>query len=1182
MSKESRQNFACMALAFELLVLFMVIIERVNGAGWHDSSDGLTVWPSTNVPVNTSSTAVKLPGFYYQPTACVYVAYYNFGTNWFNVSGGHTNALGHPSVCSNDYNHWIHPTNATFGIRFTNLIGVADCNEYPTNQCSLCIHDPSDVRHLRCLEPWNPDLSNVVVATNVSVSSSGAHITNTSVKAIRNLIKIASDVSDELFRWAWLRGADIVTITNFISGSTTNAITNTTFWTVRPIGAAVSPSFSEGIGSPFPIYAPHIRADGTTNYFATDAQLTNLYVWTAGITNTPLQFPYAASNLFVSRLDAQALDVFFALTERYRVVNHLYPLPQWFFGNDDKSRLVDAKARVLQIAPNFAIKQYADSNGDFTAYCTTPVTGTNGGTNFISGGVTNISGYVTNTFYRDIPTWTGSKTQLCALLNLPSAVATVAVGSCNGTLAYGNYFDFTPDIAKQFTHTLPGLGHAVTNEWYLRDVWTTDTNNANMYTNQLALPFSGTSVFTGSNCTITVVRSVFTIVNSISDAIVTNCIDTNMNVYCVESGLSNGWPTHVVGGVRLRALYRTLTTTNSLTATNVQVLLDVNLSNSVNSLTVSNAVLYNYNVAINRHEIDYQYDGVRKCLDSFVWQVVPLGAYSADYTLTGRWSLASSGVSPGDLGVTAAVTNWSMGDCTGIVFVSETPTNPAYSQFTSLAWSVSTPTNCVGTQGYPFYFPMSIGAQWSKTVSNNPFTIAATPTIFLYSNNLDGTAIGFWGSCPPHDSSAHSSYHGVNSDYKDCIEPRTDSCSLVRFWTLIGPMDKNSANCGTANRAYAYGNCEPDEAACSGSSSPSGTTVVHNSGIALSSALVYPEAMNGFASVRELYAHSAMPDSSIQHITTTHGDLYNSNVVTSISTNTATHEENYGSVAYCYSKLHKTTAGNKTTFPNGAGCDPCDVWVTSYNPCCGGGAVWGGSQPTNCSARTDCVSGGSDTYDTEGAAWCSYFDGLAECMKITGNVDGTYAGGFTCTPSTISESCVITAYQTTDAGSGCGQGASHYGHHIDKWVLMGTANNAHAPGWEGGFSVDAYPLRTWDRTLYQDCDHRVTVVFVSFDSVTNLSITCVTSNFAALAETNFPRWAALDSGLQFDTNNRAGMYVRTQVQGLSTNSDIVLPRYISGDPARNATEVPAGYRVDKASGVIKWDQDATNGFRYHE
>ena len=263
-----------MLLAFAGLVLLMILTVRVQGAtGWHDgtgaNSNSLVAWPATNVPPSSSTNRVT-ETFYFQATSCTYYAFWNLMTNWYQVISTNppeafTNDLGSPvsnkTVSSVCYRVLYQPTNASYGVEFTNDIGVAWCGSRPTNRCTTCIKDADDPYGLTCLTNFNADGSNTVASTNISASITGATwsnaawhggttniATNITSGVTWGRVKFLSDSTDELYRWAWLRWLD-----------------STTPWATTNIAAKLKSLGSLSTGSPFPLYLAHKLADGSTN-----------------------------------------------------------------------------------------------------------------------------------------------------------------------------------------------------------------------------------------------------------------------------------------------------------------------------------------------------------------------------------------------------------------------------------------------------------------------------------------------------------------------------------------------------------------------------------------------------------------------------------------------------------------------------------------------------------------------------------------------------------------------------------------------------------------------------------------------------------------------------------------------------------------------------------------------------
>jgi hypothetical protein len=606
-----RREIAIMLAAFVALALMLVLISSVKGApGWHDgtgtNAGSLVVWPASNVPPSSATNHFTMPGLYYQQTNCVYTNWFNLMTNWWQVISTNppeafTNDLGSPvsnrttgGVC---YRILYTPTNQAYGIEFTNWIGVGWCHTVPTNLCTACVKDALDVTGATCLTNFNAS-GGVPYATNVSTR-----------------VKFASDATDELFRWAWLRWLDETSSW----WSTSNSI--------APIVYSVP-------GAPFPLYLIHRLADGTTNFFITDPTLTNLYVTPPSTTNSPFQYPYVTTNLYVGIPDTELLDLYFALSERAQVIPFGSPPADWYFGNDDQSRLENAKERVLAIAPNFAVKELADSNGSFNAYLAVPQT------NWVWGdGWSNTLSYL-----RSLPLWAVSAAEACDRLNLPigryldttigtQVVAGWTVGNLtnqfvtnttatlSNVVVYADYFSRTP--YRWFTHALPGQGHVVTQGWTLVNQWNSDTNSGGLLTNQLPLQ-ANTALNIGGLSAKTVLQDVFSVVHSTSNCITTNGVAISTNVCEVNLAVYLYGETRTGGVIALSDSVALLTT---------------NLVSATNSVSVSNAVLTNYNVAAGWHDLDYGPDGVRKMLNDLTWQVRGLEIYPTNITKSGRFSI---------------------------------------------------------------------------------------------------------------------------------------------------------------------------------------------------------------------------------------------------------------------------------------------------------------------------------------------------------------------------------------------------------------------------------------------------------------------------------------------------------------------------------------------------------------
>ena len=376
--------------------------------GWHSWA-----WPASNQPPDITAGGVLEfttngfstnftgrvvtnlytgYGLWSQATNTVYTNWFIVLTNWYSVSDGTTNLLGAPCRCTNSYNNAYQPTNATFGIPFTNWIGVTGPAGYngstgrPTNWCLNTTR-----RCVDALRPW-------MLLTNLNADGGVPYVTNIWTRDI-----IASDSNDELFRWSSLRGIDL---TNIVSG-----VTNVTYWFNRPLPDSQYRYRYNGdpLWKKFPLWMPHIISGTTaTNWFKTDPNLTS-NTWsllngpsTSPTTNLHWQYEFKPeTNAFLNIEDMERLDCFLALSERSQVMPPLFnlsanaylptgPFINWHMGlfydpdtplfgytatpltdalADSKAKtLFAAKDLVYSISHHFAIKQLAGMNGNFNTY----------------------------------------------------------------------------------------------------------------------------------------------------------------------------------------------------------------------------------------------------------------------------------------------------------------------------------------------------------------------------------------------------------------------------------------------------------------------------------------------------------------------------------------------------------------------------------------------------------------------------------------------------------------------------------------------------------------------------------------------------------------------------------------------------------------------------------------------
>src|SRR5207253_7019456 len=98
---------------------------------------------ATNLFTNATFIATNLYmgyGVYSQDTNCFWTNSFNILTNWYDDG---SNSLGSPvsnvTISGICYRRPYQPTNASYGVAFTNWIGVAACGARPTNRCNVCV-----------------------------------------------------------------------------------------------------------------------------------------------------------------------------------------------------------------------------------------------------------------------------------------------------------------------------------------------------------------------------------------------------------------------------------------------------------------------------------------------------------------------------------------------------------------------------------------------------------------------------------------------------------------------------------------------------------------------------------------------------------------------------------------------------------------------------------------------------------------------------------------------------------------------------------------------------------------------------------------------------------------------------------------------------------------------------------
>ena len=190
---------------------------------------------------------------------------------------------------------------------------------------------------------------------------------------------------------------------------------------------------------------------------------------------------------------------------------------------------------------------------------------------------------------------------------------------------YGSYLDYTPKLHYRSPAT--GLGHIVTNRWLLKNIW---------------LPWKdGSSLDAVITNPLVIAGNTF--LNLTSPAIIQS---SNSAYYTTQILSFSNWVTTEVSDGVTSLVGHTNTTSVALkavldrfdtNAANAEVdfsvlnvpassLLSKTLTNLVNSNTIV-VVTKNWNIAEGRHEIDYDWDGVRTCLNSFTWLLANTAFY---------------------------------------------------------------------------------------------------------------------------------------------------------------------------------------------------------------------------------------------------------------------------------------------------------------------------------------------------------------------------------------------------------------------------------------------------------------------------------------------------------------------------------------------------------------------------
>ena len=814
-------------ILFGLLLLGLAMIFTMRAmagspVGWHED-----VWPATNAAPYQPMQKIDY-GLYGQQTNCVYTNWFWLGTNWFQVTtNGVTNFLSTTTLTNNNTPFCHHvptgePTNATYGVELTNWIGVSII--VPTNYCYADLHD------------LRPPFSQLV---NVTPSGGTVFNSNTWTRDV-----LISGDTDEDFRWAWLRGADQ---TNIVAG-----ITNVTYWYEREIAPAVNPS--KVLGYPFPLYMwslPLGTAD--TNWFNTDPVLVSGQWQNSAGGTSQWQYVYAPlTNGYLSAEDAEAMDTVLAYDERRMVVPGVVQLPsaaKLGYGIASNADMLAAmKTAVLVLAPSFVVKEYADSNGDFTAYLAQPITNWNWTVGQQLWNQTWQVAVTTNwvptiTYASDLPHWTAVKTQACDRLNLPmgwvTRTGTVATNVTAGWItgdyttqwitnfdvsvtysnSYGGYFDYTP--RKRFTTGYPGNGHIVTSHWDYVDLWT--SNAVTIITNQLILPCNAGIV---EPLDYTETQSVFSVLAP------TGILITNATTNVTENTLT----------VYLRGL----TKTNGLVAASNDVSFFSTIFSNAFSGSTSNCVLTNYDVAAGWHEIDYGWDGVRTFLDDLTWQTISLDQYVDAISQPGRWSVADLIPNPGFLGLTAVKEISQYGVCgspndTNVSAAVGADIAEAESYFTTSFTNFSMATNTCNY--FQKNYPRNSLFGFRATFPNLPDGVDVYNRITTCSGPWCGLVLGlwntpttnvvsFWPSCPPSDYSwttnicCPSTLHTISYTY--IFSNHVDSCSTAVFF-----------------RAFAGGDCIPTVSADASS--------VEVVGYRTSAIEVFPESFTNFEKSVDFY-----------------------------------------------------------------------------------------------------------------------------------------------------------------------------------------------------------------------------------------------------------------------------------------------------------------------------------------
>ena len=325
------------------------------------------------------------------------------------------------------------------------------------------------------------------------------------------------------------------------------------------------------------------------------------------------------------------------------------------------------KRWVLDNSTNFVISAFTNSTG-FNDYCATPQTGrvwtTRSGLWWDGLAMySETNAWRTNITYRETPCWTNDlyldvntnltsippyqfasplsmKAKLSKVLGLPLGLEAVIItntGTFDGYsvgLPYvhttntsqvvtalfpiNTYFDYTPDLHGATR------GHLVTNVWTFNNQWLTWGNLSNVVTNTLRI---------AGNTFLNVAYQFWS--NGWTNA--SSVMASNSALYTLQiAGFTNWLSTNIVGGVTnlvqntntysvafngfsLSYDSRTWTITNAITNT----LWSIILSNSINSTNLA-AVFTNYNVASGWLERDYEFDGIKTCLNDFTKVAQPI------------------------------------------------------------------------------------------------------------------------------------------------------------------------------------------------------------------------------------------------------------------------------------------------------------------------------------------------------------------------------------------------------------------------------------------------------------------------------------------------------------------------------------------------------------------------------